>query len=645
MIKQGIVNDSILEKKFKILRTSIMLGNVKNSDEMLASFEESAREIDQIKCNLYEELLASRMYTTTSLEEERDRLSELIDFIEKRVNERNDFIDDYIKVTSNFLDGLPSISNEDKLPQYKNRLSTINEYLSNCEEIDKLNNRLKDKRQELEEKYENKASNELINDKLENELIEEFNKVTSKDEYYSNLNYTDIDNELVKIDSNLEDKKEVMNTFISSYDALKNAGISGSEKEEYLSYVNDSKKDYYSELDKKYILNIYKLVLDKENDYDLLYQKRLYLENILKDRQRSREELGITSLDKLEYFNNICNEQFSIIKSQKINIENIERLVVEIAEDENKLEELDKANDRYEIKDLLNEYAENKPEIEKIELPVPEEIKEEVVNREIINNGGPKPSNMVVSVNEPVKINIKSATDTAKLVMKKVVIVLEPKRFNNKKDKLKEAEKELEETKEKEVIVNEIEDSSDEGNSGISNQIFDDKIEENNKENSKPDLFDTDKTFITLDTDNSTNSNYDDVFVDSNININLDTKEMKNASDTLTTDQIKINIPSNNITVPTEIFIEKPENEKQPDLFSQADPFLDDNQFEVDNSSNKEENKNIPKINNIGTVRPTSMLSKIEEASKENDDIILPTMGLTNDDKTNVPIVSENYIN
>ena len=219
MIKQGIVNDSILEKKFKILRTSIMLGNVKNSDEMLASFEESAREIDQIKCNLYEELLASRMYTTTSLEEERDRLSELIDFIEKRVNERNDFIDDYIKVTSNFLDGLPSISNEDKLPQYKNRLSTINEYLSNCEEIDKLNNRLKDKRQELEEKYENKASNELINDKLENELIEEFNKVTSKDEYYSNLNYTDIDNELVKIDSNLEDKKEVMNTFISSYDA------------------------------------------------------------------------------------------------------------------------------------------------------------------------------------------------------------------------------------------------------------------------------------------------------------------------------------------------------------------------------------------------------------------------------------------
>ena len=641
MIKQGIVNDSILEKKFKILRTSIMLGNVKNSDEMLSSYEETAREIDQIKCNLYEELLASRMYTTDSLEEERDRLSELIDFIQKRIDERNDFIDDYIKVTSNFLDGLPRVYSEEELPQYRNRLNTINEYLNNCEEINRLGNKLKDKRQELEEKYENKASNELINDKLENELIEEFNKLTSKDEYYNKLNYTDIDNELVKIDSNLEDKKEVMNTFVSSYDALKNAGISGSEKEEYLSYVNDAKKDYYSELDKKYMLNIYKLVLDKESDYDLLYQKRLYIENILKDRLKSRVELGITSYDPLEYFSDVCNEQFSIIKSQKINIENIERLVVEIAETENRLDELDNANDRSEIKELLNEYSSQKPEIEKVELPVPEEIKEDVVKKTVTDNS--RPSNMVVNVSEPVKINVKSATDTAKLVMKKVVIVLEPKRFNSKKDKLKEAEKELEKENSS-LSVNE-ETTTVDGNNG-GNSLNDTIKNEEEKVIENPDIFNTDDTFITLDNNNSTDSNYDDVFVSDNININLDTKEMDNVKGTIETNQININVPSNDVTIPTEIFIEEPLKEKKPDLFSQTDPFLDDNQFEIGDSSNNEEtNTNIPKISNIGTVRPTSMLSKIEDATKENDDIILPTMGLTIDDKTSVPIVSENYIN
>ena len=670
MIKQGIINDSILEKKFKILRTSIMLGNARNKDEMLSTYEETAREIDRIRRNIYEEKLASKMYTTTTLEEERDRLNDLIDLTEKRVKERNDFIDDYIKVTTNFLDDLPRVSNEEELPQYKVRLDNINEYLNNCAEIDRLNNKLKEKRQELEEKYESKASNELINAKLENELIDEFNKLTSDDEYYTSLNYTDIDNELVKIDSNLEDKKDVMNTFISSYEALKNAGISGSEKEEYLSYVNDAKKDYYNELEKKYMLNIYKLVLDKESDYDMLYQKRLYIDNILKDRLKNREELGITSRDRMEYFSNICNEQFSIIKSQKVNIENIERLVVEIADCENRLEEFDNANNKVEVMDLLNEYSVNKPEIEKVEMPIEKEVHDEVVRQSIIDNGGPKPSNMVVNISEPVKINVKDATDTAKLVMKKVVIVLEPKRFNNKKDKLKEAERELEEIKQRSkeqevqesndkinpVIDTEINSEIEKDPKSINNSLFEDKVEEvpvNEHEaeslGDSSNIFNSDDTFITLDSDNKTNDTYDDVFVsvpDGGININLDTKEMDEMKDTFETNEVKINVSNNDVTIPTEIFIEEPPKEKQPDLFSQTDPFLDDNQFEIESSSNKDEIvSNMPKIGNIGTVRPTSMLSKIEDAVEENNDIILPTMGLTNNDKTNVPIVSENYIN
>ena len=98
MIKQSIGDsDSILLKKFKILRTSIMLGNYRNRESIMKEYEETAREIDKINKNVYEELLASKMYTTMSLEEEQTRLKELIDFIEKRIKERNDFIDDYTK--------------------------------------------------------------------------------------------------------------------------------------------------------------------------------------------------------------------------------------------------------------------------------------------------------------------------------------------------------------------------------------------------------------------------------------------------------------------------------------------------------------------------------------------------------------------
>ena len=649
MIKQGI-NDDILEKKFKILRTSIMLGNVQNRDEVMSAYEDAAKEVDRVRRGLYEEKIAGKMYTTTTLEEERDRLNELIELTEARIKDRNDFIDDYIKITNNFLDDLPRVSNEEELPQYRDRLNSINRYLHNCEEIKILEEQLRNKKSELEEKYESKASNELINAKLEDELIDEFSKLTSADEYYASLNYSDIDSELVKIDENLNDKKDVMNTFISSYDALKNAGISGSERDEYLSYVNDAKKDYYNELEKKYVLNIYKLVLDKKNDYDELFEKRLHIDNIIKDRIQSRKELGIPLSDNLDYFINICNEQFSIIKAQKINIENIQKLVNEITEYENRLEKLDSENDSVEVVDLLNEFELKKPEIEKIEMPDEEDISERVLNENTntdvsVVEGMPRPGNMVVSIKDPIKINIKNATDTAKLVMKKVVIVLEPKKFNNKRDKLKEAEKELEEIKQRnngtpviEVVNNPVDEND--------LNIFDDKVKDIEKKvNEEP--TEEDDPFVTYDASSETGDKSDDVFIDDAINVNLKTEEMEDAKETYTPDQVKLNVAdSSNVTIPTEIYIEEPPEEKQPELFSQTDPFLDDNQYELEQSKSSNDVVSVmPKIGSIGTVKPTSMLSKIEAAVEENNDVILPTMGLTNSDKTDVPIVSENYIN
>ena len=564
MIKQGL-NDDILEKKFKILRTSIMLGNIKNREEMLHTYEETARSVDNIRQAEYEELLAGKEYTTTTLEEEEERLKDLISFIEKRINDRNEFVDDYIKITNNFLDNLPKIPKEEELDDYRIRLANIEEYLNNSKEIEELNIKLKKLRDNLEEKYESKASNEIINSKLEDELIDEFNKYITRDEYYSSLNYMDIDTELIKIESSLNDKKEVMNTFISSYEALKNAGISGAEREEYLSYVNDARNDYYQELEKKYILNIYKLVLDKKNNYDELYQKRENIDNILNDRLNKRYELEITNRDELDYFTKLCNEQFSVIKSQKINIENIDKLILEISECENRLDELDQANNRDEIVNLLNEFSVDKQVIEKVELPKEDEIQEEVIKKNI-EEEGIKPANMVVKISEPIKMNIRNASDTAKLVMKKVVIVLEPKKFNSKRDKLAEAERELALRKEEE-----------------------EKLKQQQEEK-KEDLF------VTLDMDNKTEDTADDIFINTNNDVTLNLETQGN-------NEVKIDIPDNNqVSIPTEIFIDEPKEETL-DLFKETDPFLDDNEFELSQEKKDEVVANMPEIRNIGTVK------------------------------------------
>ncbi|MBQ2873046.1 MAG: hypothetical protein IJE89_03495 [Bacilli bacterium] len=637
MIRQSLEFDDILEKKFKILRTSIMLGNLRNREDTLREYEDTAREIDKIRKNVYEELLASKLYTTITLEEEETRLKDLITFIENRIQERNDFVDDYIKITSNFLDGLDKVSLENELDNYKNRYSNIEEYLKNCEQIESLNNRLKELRDGLEEKYENKANNEIVNSKLEEELIDEFNKYISNYEYYSELNYTDIDLELTKIEESLLEKKSVLDTFLSSYQALVNAGISGAEREEYASYVSEARVNYYEDLEKKYILNIYKLVLDKQTDYERLYDKRSRIDSILNEREEMRNSLDISRRDDFKYFVTLCNEQFSIIKSQKFNMESIDKLILEISECENKLTELMETNNRTEIQDILTEFSVDAPEIEKIELPDEKEVYEEV-----IKDLEKKPDNMVVRIRDPIKINVKGVTDTAKLVMKKVVIVLEPKKFNQKRNKLKEAELELEEEK-KNIEESILEDNlvTEKVNENIDNQI--DSVEEIDKEE-----IDTENLFedeIKIDTSGNT----EDIFLDDGIGIELDTKEVfdNDVTETKELTEIKINADDiSNMTIPTEIYVEEPPVEPEPDLFTVTDPFLDDNEFEVAHDKVSEGIKaNMPTLGNIGTVRPTNVLSKIEDVVRNNDDIILPNLGLVDNTKQEVPIVSENYIN
>ena len=618
MIKQGMVNDSLLYKKFKILRTSILLGNINNREDVFNDFADTARELDRMQNNVYEEKLASRMYTTVTLEEEQAKLKDLISCIQDRVRERNDYLDDYMKITSSYLDDLSPISLVDDLDTYKLRLSNIDEYLSNCSEINEINEKLVKLRADLESKYNAKENNELIDSKLEDELIVEFNKYISSNQYYASLNYSDIDGELDKLNDEIKEKETVMNTFISSYEALVNAGITGAEREEYSSYVRDARDDYYDSLEKKFILDIYKLVLDKESDYTSLYEKREKLNVILYERDTIRKKLSITKRDEIEYFIKVCEEQFNIIKSQKYILDDIDSLILEIGNLEDRLVSLETANNRKEIVEIVESFQhieleaedssmfedESKEENEEINLEddefgLKEEIREEnnvsnlskvsLESQEVIKN----PSNMVVRIKDPVKINVKKATDTAKLVMKKVVIVLEPKKFNVKRDKLKEAEEEL---KSREEIVT--------------------------KENP------------VITSESLVNVNLDTVAV----NDKKDIKEINEVS------EIKINAPdSGDINIPTEIFIDEPPKEEVP-LFTMTDPFLDDN-YLVSPSKNNDTANNMPKVFNIGTVKPNSALAKIEDTVNENDNVILPTMGLSNVENENVPIVSENYIN
>jgi len=353
----------------------------------------------------------------------------------------------------------------------------------------------------------------------------------------------------------------------------------------------------------------------------------------------------------LEYFINLCKEQFSIIRSQKFNIEFIDKLILEISECENRLDELEKANNRHEIVELIEEFSAPVPEIEKIELPDEKKVYEGVY-QEVLENTEKKPSNMVVRIKDPIKINVKSVTDTAKLVMKKVVIVLEPKKFNNKRDKLKEAELELEKEKNEKIGVVKV--STDEKEI-IDDNVLNDGVLENvdNLDNSvKVDVVKNENNISESNEIVNTIEDTHDIFLDDDpdeIGIELDTREVfgdASVKETKELSEIKINASDpSNMSIPTEIFIEEPPVEKEVDLFKVTDPFLDDNHFELNDGIPSDEIRAImPSLGSIGTVKPNNALSKIEDVVKESEDVILPNLGLVDGTKQEVPIVSENYI-
>ncbi len=462
MISGSSAFNDILEKKYKILRTSLILGNSKNRDDLLLQFEDTARRVDDIYNNRYLQILASKKYPTKNLKEEEDRLRDLIDFIKKRVYDRKCFLDDYKEITLYNLDGLKDISDEDELSLYENRLSIIDEYLANVDKIDDINKRISECKDELDEKYKVNAENQALNVKYEDTLLDEFNKIILDDEYYGKLSYTDIDKELEDLDVSSKDKKATLDTFIASYDALENSGIGEDEKNEYKSYVRDAKVDYYSDVEKIYILKLYKMVLDKKTEYKDIFSKRENITNLLNERLVLRNDLDIDSFDVLSSFYDIVCDQFGVVKAQKYTIESIDNLILTLDGYENDLKELTMRNSDKEILDVVSDYIfdiDKKPTIEV------EDTEEDVVEEEIPKVEDIKHlDNEVIAVEDAVDFDTDVVSMQAIDVMKRVVEALDIDKDNiitveNDKDDIfleEEPKVEEEDDSKKNILTKEV---------------------------------------------------------------------------------------------------------------------------------------------------------------------------------------------
>ena len=351
-----VSSNKIKENKYKILRMSLLLGRGEDPEETLTNFEEAARDIDAMNDETYLKDLEGKFYDTLTLEEEEKKLAVLVDYIGGRVEQRISLLNDFSNVTGYDLTNLPMIKYYDKLDDYKERLKYIREYLSNTEEIGKLNQKIEEAETKLKEAYLSKATGEDYNARNEEILLNKFENILKTTDL-KDINKDNIEEKLKETMLAVEDSKKSLDIFNKSFATLSGSGISYEEEQEYKSYVDNAKELYYTNKEHEYLLRIYQYLLKIETEYNVILEKRENINTLLQDRLSQRKELGIQENDILSNLYDLIERQFDDIKHQEDNISLIDRLNEDIEHYKSSLNDLELDNQKVEILALLREFC------------------------------------------------------------------------------------------------------------------------------------------------------------------------------------------------------------------------------------------------------------------------------------------------
>lgn len=341
---------------YKILRMSVLLSQDEVDELTLSKFKDASINLDKMYTEDYEEKLESMFYSTSTLEEEVERLKKLVEFIKDRIEQRKSLQSDYKNVTNKELNDLEYIEKSSELDIYEKRLDLIKSYLDNSRTIEVNKKELTYLEDELSNEFDKKKSNEEKNINLEDKLYTDYINTLYEMDLQFITKVEDIGEELNKIAKEINEAKDQKDTFVTAFDNLKTSGISGDLELEYASYVENSKRNYYYVKEKEILLELYELIEKKEKEYSNLFTKRTNVKTLLKERLTLRKEMNIKEKDLLLPIYDLVEEQSHEIEEEKSNTDNINVLTERIKLKENRLEELNKEVKRPEVLSILKEF-------------------------------------------------------------------------------------------------------------------------------------------------------------------------------------------------------------------------------------------------------------------------------------------------
>lgn len=343
------------ENLCKIFETRIKLDKEKNIEtppDVIINYEKYSKKIDTIYNSQFEKEIKPLITKEVTIEKEEERLNKLIALLKDRIDKRRALEDRFYETTGSYIKNLQLIVSEDELQDKEKRRDTISRYLDTKDEINTVSTSIEELKEKLREEVQKQDEYQKKNKIMEDELYSSFKDIIDKEEYLKNINEEDIDTTLEEIKDTVNDNKETLDITKDSVSSLLNNG----EDNDYISYVEDAERNYFLWKNREILLKIYKEVITFEDNYNELYDKRDKIAKLLRLRKNIKDNLTIDIIDNVTSFENVVKEQQDILKNEKEVLENVSNYTNRINFKEERLEELNEANNDVEILTILREY-------------------------------------------------------------------------------------------------------------------------------------------------------------------------------------------------------------------------------------------------------------------------------------------------
>lgn len=331
------------QKQYDMLLASLEYCDESDKEDIYIELNKIEENILNATNDIYEEFynkLVSKV--STFIDEEKERLTNIISLIEDRIKYLDDRKAKHKKIT-NIIVEEPRILGQEKLDDYKKRIKIIDKYKQNV----KLKQELKKEISVLEEKEKVCLSKLKANDKINIELEEKMQEVLSKSfnamDLYALLERTD-EVELAYKELSFA-KEKAMENVESARKSSNNELII--ECQNMLESISIEYNKYF---EKKMLLELLNIYDNKVDNYDELLAKREKMHDIF---------MNIEDSDFYKLVSSEMNKQYNTIKIEEQDVKTYREIISDLEERKQRIEEIDFENNSDEFKSILEELIKN----------------------------------------------------------------------------------------------------------------------------------------------------------------------------------------------------------------------------------------------------------------------------------------------